>query len=74
MSSIPVGTGTGVGSMPGTDPLRAAEISVGECEFAFLPELPARGLGADMVGRAAALLDRLQQMSLRVEVPAVAHG
>ncbi|WP_207841104.1 vitamin-B12 independent methionine synthase [Williamsia soli] len=56
MSSIPVGTGSGVGSMPGLDPLRAAEISVGECEFAFLPELPARGLGADMVGRAAALL------------------
>lgn len=42
--------------MPGTDPLRAAEISVGESEFAFLPELPDRGLGADMIGRAAALL------------------
>jgi methionine synthase II (cobalamin-independent) len=42
--------------MPGNDPLMAAEISVGESEFAFLPELPGRGLGADMVGRAAALL------------------
>ena len=46
----------GVGSMPGTDPRVAAEISVGETEFAFLPELPARGLGADMVAAAAVLL------------------
>jgi methionine synthase II (cobalamin-independent) len=56
VSVLPVGSGTGVGSMPGTDPRVAAEISVGETEFAFLPELPARGLGADMVGRAAVLL------------------
>lgn len=42
--------------MPGTDALRAAQISVGENEFSFLPELPGRGLGADMIGRAAALL------------------
>lgn len=56
MSLLPVGTGTGVGSMPGTDALRAAQISVGENEFSFLPELPGRGLGADMIGRAAALL------------------
>jgi len=56
VSILPAGSGTGVGSMPGTDPRVAAEISVGETEFAFLPELPARGLGADMVGRAAVLL------------------
>src|SRR5829696_1043751 len=37
--------------MPGTDPLEAAKAVVGD-----LPELPARGLGADMIGRTAALL------------------
>lgn len=43
--------------MPGTDPLEAAKLVVGELpELPFLPELPARGLGADIIGRTAALL------------------
>ncbi|WP_076480241.1 uroporphyrinogen decarboxylase/cobalamine-independent methonine synthase family protein [Williamsia sterculiae] len=50
------GTATGVGSMPGTDARRAAAIVTGELPLAHLPELPQRGLGADMIGRAAALL------------------
>ncbi|QKT07804.1 vitamin-B12 independent methionine synthase [Gordonia sp. X0973] len=50
------GTATGVGSMPGTDPLAAARLAFDEVALPFVPELPARGPGADMVGRAAALL------------------
>lgn len=54
---IPVGVATGVGSWPGTDPRAAAEIVVGELPaLPHLMELPARGIGADMIGRAAALL------------------
>jgi len=49
--------GTGIGSWPGTSPRHAAEVVVGELvDLPYLPELPARGLGADMIGRAGALL------------------
>jgi methionine synthase II (cobalamin-independent) len=56
---------TGVGSWPGTDPAEAARTVLGELGtdggpgvllLPFLPELPARGPGTDLVGRAAALL------------------
>lgn len=48
---------TGIGSMPGTDPLVAARQIADLCEqMPYLPELPARGVGADMFGRVAALL------------------
>ncbi|HEY4021962.1 MAG TPA: methionine synthase [Pseudonocardiaceae bacterium] len=48
---------TGVGSMPGTDPTEAATTVFGELpDLPHLPELPARGLGADLIGRTAALL------------------
>nr|CTQ92298.1 Methionine synthase, vitamin-B12 independent, putative [Kibdelosporangium sp. MJ126-NF4] len=51
------GTATGVGSMPGTDPAEAANVVVGELpELPYLAELPGRGLGADIIGRSAALL------------------
>ena len=53
----PDGAATGVGSMPGTDPREAAAIVVGELPvLTALPELPARGVGADMIGRTAGLL------------------
>jgi len=53
----PEGAATGVGSMPGTDPLEAAAVVVGELPLlAHLPELPDRGVGADMIGRTAGLL------------------
>src|SRR5829696_6036017 len=43
--------------MPGVDPAEAARIVVGELpDLPHLPELPARGLGADLIGRTAALL------------------
>lgn len=51
------GPATGVGSLPGTDPAEALRWVLGELpDFAHLPELPARGAGADMIGRAAGLL------------------
>lgn len=58
------GAATGVGSLPGTDPAEAAATVVGELPLLpHLPELPGRGVGADMVGRTAALL-----VDLAVEV------
>ncbi|MGZ8176441.1 vitamin-B12 independent methionine synthase [Williamsia sp. SKLECPSW1] len=52
----PTGVATGVGSMPGSDPRGAADVVAGEVALMHLPELPARGVGADMIGRCAALL------------------
>ena len=50
-------TATGVGSWPGTSAREAAEVVVGELHrMPHLVELPARGVGADMIGRAGALL------------------
>lgn len=50
-------TATGVGSWPGTSAKEAAEVVVGELHrLPHLVELPARGLGADMIGRAGGLL------------------
>ncbi|WP_019203938.1 hypothetical protein [Tsukamurella sp. 1534] len=51
-----IGSATGIGSHPGTDPREAAATVVGELAVPYLPELPARGLGADMIGRSAGLL------------------
>ena len=51
------GPASGVGSLPGTDPAEAMRLVLGELpDFAHLPELPARGPGADLIGRSAALL------------------
>lgn len=48
---------TGIGSWPGVSAHQAAEIIVGELHtLAHLVELPARGVGADLIGRAGALL------------------
>jgi len=51
-------TASGTGSWPGTSARQAAEVVVGElgAALAHLVELPARGVGADIVGRAGALL------------------
>ena len=51
------GTATGLGSLPGSDPAEAAATVAGELpDLPHLVELPDRGAGADMIGRAAALL------------------
>jgi Cobalamin-independent synthase, Catalytic domain len=53
----PAQSATGVGSMPGTDMAESIAVVLGEVpELAYLPELPARGPGADMIGRTAGLL------------------
>ena len=53
----PEASATGVGSMPGTDIAQTCRMVFGELPgLPFLPELPERGPGADMTGRAAALL------------------
>ncbi|TGB03255.1 methionine synthase [Streptomyces sp. MZ04] len=57
MSDISFGPATGVGSMPGGDAREAAKTVTGSFEaFPYLAELPARGPGADMIGRTAGLL------------------
>ncbi|MFJ9739656.1 methionine synthase [Streptomyces sp. NPDC101166] len=54
------GSATGVGSLPGGDAREAAKTATGSFEdFPFLAELPARGPGADMIGRTAGLLVEL---------------
>ncbi|MET8829637.1 methionine synthase [Streptomyces sp. NPDC004610] len=51
------GGATGVGSMPGGDARETARTVTGTFEdFPYLAELPARGPGADMIGRTAGLL------------------
>lgn len=53
----PPGAATGVGSLPGVDPVEAARLVFGELpELPHLPELPQRGAGAEMIGRTGALL------------------
>ncbi|MEE1760127.1 methionine synthase [Streptomyces sp. SP18BB07] len=58
------GPATGVGSLPGGDAREAAKTVTGTFEWpetgmAYLPELPARGPGADMIGRTAGMLVEL---------------
>jgi cobalamin-independent methionine synthase catalytic subunit len=60
----PPGAATAIGSMPGTDPAEAVRLVFGELpDLPYLPELPDRGPGADLIGRAGALL-----MDLPVEI------
>lgn len=51
---------TGIGSMPGEDVRESVRTVVDTLEaFPYLPELPARGPGADMIGRTVGLLAEL---------------
>lgn len=51
---------SGVGSMPGEDIRESLQVILGEVgELPFIPELPARGAGAEMIGRSLAMLDGL---------------
>jgi hypothetical protein len=53
----PPASATGVGSLPGTDPVEAQRLIFGELpDLPHLAELPDRGPGADLTGRTAALL------------------
>lgn len=52
-----VGAATGVGSLPGTDVAEALRTVLGEVpDVAFLPELPDRGAGAELIGRGSVFL------------------
>ncbi|MEH0841017.1 methionine synthase [Micromonospora sp. CPCC 205711] len=56
----PAGAATGIGSLPGTDIAEAQRVVLGELPaLPHLPELPARGPGADLIGRAGGLLVEL---------------
>ena len=56
----PAGAATGIGSLPGTDVVEAQRIVFGELpQLPHLPELPARGPGADLIGRSAGFLVEL---------------
>ena len=49
-AAVRAGTATALGSMPGGDPLETARVLAGELpQLMPLPELPARGVGADIV-------------------------
>ncbi|GAA2105625.1 methionine synthase [Microlunatus panaciterrae] len=51
---------TGIGSWPGEEMADAVKIAFAECpRLPYLPELPARGVGAQLVGRGAAALSGL---------------
>jgi methionine synthase II (cobalamin-independent) len=56
----PAGAATGIGSLPGDDIAEAQRIVFGELpDLPHLAELPARGPGADVLGRTAGLLVEL---------------
>lgn len=64
LRELPAGSATALGSWPGTDPAEATRVVLGELGvLPHLVELPGRGVGADLVGRTAALL-----VDLAVEV------
>ncbi|MGH3734613.1 MAG: methionine synthase [Micromonosporaceae bacterium] len=57
MTGWPSGAATGIGSLPGSDIVEAVKTVFGELlELPYLPELPARGPGAELTGRTAGLL------------------
>ena len=56
----PPAAATSVGSLPGTSAMEAARIVVGELpDLVHVVELPARGPGADMIGRTGGMLARV---------------
>ena len=56
-SELPPIRTTGIGSWPGTDMMDAIKIAFAECpDLPYLPELPARGPHAQMIGRSTAFL------------------
>ena len=57
MIAVAPAAATGIGSLPGTDSHEWSRAIAGELpQFPHVPELPARGPGADMVGRTMSLL------------------
>lgn len=70
---------TGIGSLPGSDMRGALRHVLGSFQHGWLPELPERGIGADMIGRTTAVLVGLgidlQPQGWRLtDAPGVDHG
>ncbi|MGQ0624734.1 MAG: methionine synthase [Sporichthyaceae bacterium] len=58
--NLPPGSASGIGSLPGVQPTEAVPIPLTMLPgLPYLPELPARGAGADMIGRSFAILAEL---------------
>jgi methionine synthase II (cobalamin-independent) len=54
---LPLIRTTGIGSWPGTDMMDAIKVAFAECpDLPYLPELPARGAYAQLIGRSTAFL------------------
>jgi len=57
VQELPLIRTTGIGSWPGTDMADAVKIAFAECpDLPYLPELPARGAYAQLIGRSTAFL------------------
>jgi len=50
-------TAFGLGPLPGTDLAQAADVVLSESPLPHIPQLPDRGVGSDLIGRTAALLE-----------------
>lgn len=50
-------TAFGLGPLPGTDLAAAADVVLSESPLPHIPQLPGRGVGSDLVGRTAAMLE-----------------
>lgn len=61
-------THSGVGSWPGQDVAAAVRLTLGELpDGAYLPELPGRGPGSDMIGRALGALGALDGVGVDLQ-------
>ncbi|MDK8241536.1 methionine synthase [Corynebacterium sp. HMSC067D03] len=56
MTTLPT-TAFGLGPLPGTDLAQAADVVLSESPLPHIPQLPDRGVGSDLIGRTAALLE-----------------
>lgn len=56
MTTLPT-TAFGLGPLPGTDLAQAADVVLSESPLPHVPQLPDRGVGSDLIGRTAALLE-----------------
>ena len=56
MTTLPT-TAFGLGPLPGTDLAQAADVVLSEPPLPHIPQLPDRGVGSDLIGRTAALLE-----------------
>ena len=56
MTTLPP-TAFGLGSLPGTDLAQAADVVLSESPLPHIPQLPGRGVGSDLIGRTAAMLE-----------------